>query len=88
MKCYFAPGQEDSIDVTGVDTDRVQHPSHYGYENHLYPVTGQETIYECSARLLFMAVRWAKNLPSFANLPFRDQVGNMCRLPIYYQVLL
>lgn len=35
---------------------------------------GQETIYETSARLLFMAVKWAKNLPSFANLPFRDQV--------------
>ncbi|CAL8071077.1 unnamed protein product [Orchesella dallaii] len=33
-----------------------------------------ETIYETSARLLFMAVKWAKNLPSFASLPFRDQV--------------
>ncbi|CAL1265398.1 unnamed protein product [Larinioides sclopetarius] len=38
------------------------------------PPPGQETIYETSARLLFMAVKWAKNLPSFANLPFRDQV--------------
>ncbi|XP_021913474.1 photoreceptor-specific nuclear receptor-like [Zootermopsis nevadensis] len=34
----------------------------------------QETVYETSARLLFMAVKWAKNLPSFARLPFRDQV--------------
>lgn len=34
-----------------------------------------ETIYETSARLLFMAVKWAKNLPSFASLPFRDQVS-------------
>lgn len=33
-----------------------------------------ETVYETSARLLFMAVKWAKNLPSFANLVFRDQV--------------
>lgn len=33
-----------------------------------------ETVYETSARLLFMAVKWAKNLPSFASLPFRDQV--------------
>ena len=39
----------------------------------VYPL-GHETIYECSARLLFMAVRWSKSLPSFANLPFRDQV--------------
>lgn len=33
-----------------------------------------ENMYETSARLLFMAVKWAKNLPSFAALPFRDQV--------------
>lgn len=39
----------------------------------LYPHT-HETVYETSARLLFMAVKWAKNLPSFASLPFRDQV--------------
>ncbi|XP_053210543.1 orphan steroid hormone receptor 2-like [Panonychus citri] len=34
----------------------------------------QESIYETSARLLFMAVKWAKNLPSFGSLTFRDQV--------------
>ncbi|XP_067002365.1 photoreceptor-specific nuclear receptor isoform X7 [Anabrus simplex] len=39
----------------------------------IYPPV-QETVYETSARLLFMAVKWAKNLPSFASLPFRDQV--------------
>lgn len=39
----------------------------------MYPTT-HETVYETSARLLFMAVKWAKNLPSFASLPFRDQV--------------
>jgi len=42
----------------------------------VYPL-GHETIYECAARLLFMAVKWSKSLPSFANLPFRDQVLNM-----------
>ena len=44
--------------------------------NHFYNLysSNQETIYETSARLLFMAVKWAKNLPSFASLPFRDQV--------------
>lgn len=41
----------------------------------------QETVYETAARLLFMAVKWAKNLPSFASLPFRDQVGAVVRLP-------
>ncbi|KAE8749471.1 Hormone Receptor 51 [Frankliniella occidentalis] len=39
----------------------------------LYPPM-HETVHETAARLLFMAVKWAKNLPSFASLPFRDQV--------------
>lgn len=38
------------------------------------PSPAHETIYETSARLLYMAVKWAKNLPSFTSLPFRDQV--------------
>ena len=33
-----------------------------------------ENTCEAAARLLFMAVRWARNIPSFVNLPFRDQV--------------
>jgi nuclear receptor subfamily 2 group E protein 3 len=70
---------DENIDVTSVDQDRerpmaLQHANPSGYaDSALYP-PGPETLYECSARLLFMAVRWAKNLPSFANLPFRDQV--------------
>lgn len=40
-----------------------------------FPSISQETVYETSARLLFMAVKWAKNLPSFASLAFRDQVS-------------
>ncbi|KAK0170297.1 hypothetical protein PV328_010875 [Microctonus aethiopoides] len=71
---------EDSIDVTNEEplTASVQRniclsqlptvmPS-------LYSPANTETVYETSARLLFMAVKWAKNLPSFASLPFRDQV--------------
>ena len=38
------------------------------------PTLGSDGVYETAARLLFMAVKWAKNLPSFAALPFRDQV--------------
>ncbi|XP_071743771.1 photoreceptor-specific nuclear receptor isoform X1 [Lepeophtheirus salmonis] len=38
----------------------------------IYPLT--ESNHEIAARLLFMAVRWTKNLTSFASLPFRDQV--------------
>lgn len=45
------------------------------YQVAPYPAASPENIYETSARLLFMAVKWAKNLPVFSNLPFRDQVG-------------
>ncbi len=38
--------------------------------------TQQDNVYETAARLLFMAVKWTKSLPSFAGLPFRDQVCN------------
>ncbi|KAJ3596364.1 hypothetical protein NHX12_002772 [Muraenolepis orangiensis] len=40
----------------------------------LYPLPGPESVYEISAHLLYMAVKWAKNLPVFSHLPFRDQV--------------
>ncbi|XP_071054202.1 photoreceptor-specific nuclear receptor-like isoform X3 [Onthophagus taurus] len=78
---------EESIDVTNEEEDTPTsgcgvssssgpvrpepHPA--GITASLYPTT-HETVYETSARLLFMAVKWAKNLPSFASLPFRDQV--------------
>lgn len=75
---------DDSIDVTNDeepeqenDTDH-QPPVILPVPNFvpaasLYNHT-QETVYETSARLLFMAVKWAKNLPSFSELAFRDQV--------------
>lgn len=71
---------EDSIDVTNEEPLTPQ-PREINTSNHnqMPPVTPiiyspTETVYESSARLLFMAVKWAKNLPSFASLPFRDQV--------------
>nr|AST48092.1 photoreceptor-specific nuclear receptor [Nilaparvata lugens] len=82
------PDDEDSIDVTneeppppptpcsvtGGGGGGLPPPATLPPEHHvLYPPV-HETIYETSARLLFMAVKWAKNLPSFASLPFRDQV--------------
>ncbi|RZF41447.1 hypothetical protein LSTR_LSTR000161 [Laodelphax striatellus] len=79
------PDDEDSIDVTNeeppppptpcsVTGGGLPPPATLPPDHHvLYPPV-HETIYETSARLLFMAVKWAKNLPSFASLPFRDQV--------------
>ncbi|KAJ8678610.1 hypothetical protein QAD02_014397 [Eretmocerus hayati] len=71
---------EDSIDVTNEEPLTPQ-PQQRNNCNQLPPVipaiyspASVETVYETSARLLFMAVKWAKNLPSFASLPFRDQV--------------
>lgn len=80
---------EESIDVTNEEEDTPgcgvssssgpvrpePHQATSGLPSlGLYP-SSHETVYETSARLLFMAVKWAKNLPSFASLPFRDQVS-------------
>ncbi|EDV36585.2 uncharacterized protein Dana_GF13031 [Drosophila ananassae] len=70
---------DDSIDVTN---DEEPHNVNRSDSSFIMPqfmspnlYTHQhETVYETSARLLFMAVKWAKNLPSFARLSFRDQV--------------
>lgn len=84
---------EESIDVTNEEDDTptsgcgvssssgpVRPEPQPASLTSLYP-SSHETIYETSARLLFMAVKWAKNLPSFASLPFRDQVK--IRINIY-----
>jgi len=36
-------------------------------------MSSNETVYETAARLLFMSVRWTKNLASFSALPGNDQ---------------
>ncbi len=33
-----------------------------------------EGIYETAARLLYLSVTWARNVPAFIQLPFRDQI--------------
>lgn len=40
-----------------------------------------ENVQEASTRLLFLAIKWAKNLPSFASLSFRDQVCDRWNIP-------
>ncbi|XP_041853681.1 photoreceptor-specific nuclear receptor-like [Melanotaenia boesemani] len=63
---------DENIDVTTNDSEKDQNP----LDCRLFPYSSgcSESIYETSARLLFMSVKWAKNLPIFARLPFRDQV--------------
>jgi len=59
---------DENIDVTSDDPEFPSSP--YSSSSPC----GLDSIHETSARLLFMAVKWAKNLPVFSNLPFRDQV--------------
>lgn len=70
--CAKLEPENGDIDVTTNDSERDRTPS----DSHMSPYTlsYSESIYETSARLLFMSVKWAKNLPVFAHLPFRDQV--------------
>lgn len=73
---------DDSIDVTNDEEPEHETEAEPHSPPGLLPMASfvppyaqtQETVYETSARLLFMAVKWAKNLPSFASLAFRDQV--------------
>ncbi|XP_054548825.1 photoreceptor-specific nuclear receptor [Talpa occidentalis] len=63
---------DENIDVTSNDPEF--HSSLYPLPLPLSSPYGPDSTHETSARLLFMAVKWAKNLPVFSNLPFRDQV--------------
>lgn len=68
---------DDSIDVTNEeDSTSYSPPAAINYQQNCasYRPLGVESAAESAARLLFMAVKWAKNLPSFASLAFRDQV--------------
>lgn len=67
----FSFTAEENIDVTSNEPEHVVSEA----PQSPHPAAGPESVYEISARLLFMAVKWAKNLPVFSNLPFRDQVS-------------
>lgn len=67
------PAVDENIDVTSNEPERASSEYHMS----LYPSSSPENVYETSARLLFMSVKWAKNLPVFSNLPFRDQVRSL-----------
>ncbi|XP_036993186.2 photoreceptor-specific nuclear receptor isoform X1 [Artibeus jamaicensis] len=59
---------DENIDVTSNDPECPSSP-YSSPSPH-----GLDSIHETSARLLFLAVKWAKSLPVFSKLPFRDQV--------------
>ncbi|KAL4219654.1 hypothetical protein ACF0H5_022226 [Mactra antiquata] len=46
------------------------------YVNNRVEINSQphiEATYETAAKILFMSIKWARNIPSFLALPFRDQ---------------
>ncbi|KAF6131795.1 nuclear receptor subfamily 2 group E member 3 [Phyllostomus discolor] len=59
---------DENIDVTSNDPECPSSP--YSSPSP----RGLDSVHETSARLLFLAVKWAKSLPVFSKLPFRDQV--------------
>uniref|UniRef100_A0A915PFU3 Photoreceptor-specific nuclear receptor n=1 Tax=Setaria digitata TaxID=48799 RepID=A0A915PFU3_9BILA len=56
-------GKQDSTEI--FDSEKIEEIRR-GIEN--------ENVQEAAARLLFLAVKWAKNLPTFALLSLRDQL--------------
>lgn len=72
---------DENIDVTSNEPERESSDYHMS----LYP-SSTENVYETSARLLFMSVKWAKNLPVFSNLPFRDQVRRDTMIGFTYSI--
>lgn len=69
---YFLLIDEENIDVTTNDAEKDNSSLD---RTRLTSLSGSsESFDETAARLLFMSVKWAKNLPVFAHLPFRDQV--------------
>ncbi|XP_033635309.1 nuclear receptor subfamily 2 group E member 1-like [Asterias rubens] len=47
----------------------------YHHHQAVRPIsTGVEAVCEMAARLLFMSIRWAKNVPAFGSLPEREQL--------------
>ena len=62
------PTADENIDVTSNDPECPSSP--YSSPSP----RGLDSAHETSARLLFLAAKWAKSLPVFSKLPFRDQV--------------
>ena len=49
-------------------------PFQYPHELVQSYFSNPEAVCEAAARLLFMSIKWTKNVPAFLSLPYRDQV--------------
>ena len=60
-----------SVSTAHSSTNRVKDDGADGPRT-VYPQS-PETLYESAVHLLYMSVTWARNIPTFLDLPFRDQ---------------
>ncbi|XP_067674555.1 nuclear receptor subfamily 2 group E member 1-like isoform X1 [Haliotis asinina] len=61
------------VPKVGTDVSTIK-PNQYPHEMMQAYFSNPEAVCEAAARLLFMGVKWAKSVPAFLSLPFRDQV--------------
>ncbi|XP_049764341.1 nuclear receptor subfamily 2 group F member 6-like [Schistocerca cancellata] len=55
------------------DKEAVESPSRQPLELSSLTLLPAESVYESAAKLLFLGVKWARGVPSFLQLPARDQ---------------
>lgn len=85
LTAKFQPILIPGIYSNGVGSESSLYHPHVAAPHPLFPrltdpnmfssnlSSSTENIFETAARLLFMSVKWARNIPSFLQLPFRDQ---------------
>lgn len=64
---FLNPQQMQSFNLQNPQSLTITH-------NFVETSINSSSVQEISARLLFMAIKWCKSMPSFAALPLRDQV--------------
>ncbi|XP_048771220.1 nuclear receptor subfamily 2 group E member 1-like [Ostrea edulis] len=79
--CYGMDHMNNGVDIGAVTPPSPVSPGILCQPTPKYPheimqaySSNPEAMCEVAARLLFMSVKWAKNVPAFLGLPFRDQV--------------
>ncbi|KXJ27971.1 Nuclear receptor subfamily 2 group E member 1 [Exaiptasia diaphana] len=70
---FIARGSKEMTPVT-IATTNLTPPSTPQYNNGTFVyMASPEMIYESAIRILYMTVKWVRNIPTFLDLPFRDQ---------------
>lgn len=62
------------IDVSG-SLDSQQQPTYIENSSSFTAYSELEAVFESAAKLLFLAVKWAKSMPSFAQITLKDQMA-------------